>query len=69
MAITIPLIGERPDYYSTAEFGELFGRTRQWATRLISEKKIKFVRFGNGRGKQYIPSDQIEAFIATSVGD
>lgn len=69
MPITIPPANERPDYYSTAEFGELFGRSRQWATRLILDEKITFVRIGVGRGKQYIPSSQIDALLATGAGN
>ena len=66
MPVTIPPKSERPDYYSTAEFGELFGRTRQWVTRLIKEGKIKYVRFGNGVGRHYIPADQIEQLFGES---
>ena len=63
MAVKFPPTDQRPDYYSTKEFAALFGRSRRWALLLLEQGKITTVRFGTGRGQQWIPSDQIEVLV------
>jgi len=63
MAITIPPVESRPDYYSSEEFGKVFNRSQRWVQGLVKEGKIRTKRVGTGSGRKYIPKDQIEALL------